>query len=132
MDPNKSNFLHKVLFVILYIILYCMYFVLKVFYFIKGDKEYFVEPDHLIEVPSIPISSRKLAQALNPKTPENILKILANSDDKFLRRALCRNPSLPKNLLKQMIKDPDPMVANEAKRIINNPTFKSDELHALN
>ena len=31
-----------------------------------------------------------------------------------------------------MTKDPEPMVANEAKRILEDPTFVTDELHALN
>jgi len=132
MDPYKSGLIHKVITALLYIFFSCAYVVLKIFYLIKNDDQNITDPKHLIKAPETPIPSRKLAQALNPKTDENILINMAKSEDKFIRRALCRNPSLPKNLLKEMTKDPEPMVANEAKRILEDPTFKTDELHALN
>ena len=132
MDPYRSGFLHKVLTAILFVFFSCMYAVLKIFYLLKNEKESIVDPKHLMEAPETPIPSRKLAQALNTKTAENILINMAKNEDKFIRRALCRNPSLPKKLLKEMTKDPEQMVANEAKRILKDPTFKTDELHALN
>ena len=132
MDPQRSGFLHKILTAILFGFFSCVYAVLKIFYLLKNDKKIIVDPEHLMEAPETPIPSRKLAQALNPKTAENILINMMKQEDKFIRRALCRNPSLPNKLLKQMTKDPEPMVANEAKRILEDPTFVTDELHALN
>ena len=132
MDPYKSGLLHKVLTAILYIFFSCIYAVMRIFYLFKNKKEIIVDPKHLMEAPETPIPSRKLAQALNPKTPENILINLAKHEDKFLRRSLCRNPSLPEDLLKQLAMDDEPMVSNEAKRILKDPEFKSDELHPLN
>ena len=67
MDPHKGGVLQSVITFFLNIVLYVVYGILKVIYLFKKEEE-FVEPSHVIPAPDQPISSFKLAQALNPKT----------------------------------------------------------------
>ena len=84
--------------------------------FKKEDK--FVEPSHVIPAPDQPISSFKLAQALNPKTEPLKLTRFSNDEDPYVRKAVCRNPSLPRAELEKLAKDKDQDVAKEALRIL--------------
>ena len=90
-------------------------------------EEEFIEPSHVIPAPDHPISSFKLAQALNPKTEPLKLSRFAKDEDSYVRKAVCRNPSLPKNELENLAKDPVKDVAEEAKRILDTPNIVIDE-----
>jgi hypothetical protein len=126
MDPHKGGVLQSVITFFLNIVLYVVYGILKIIYFFKKEGE-FVEPSHVIPAPNQPISSFKLAQALNPKTEPLKLTRFSNDEDPHVRKAVCRNPSLPKVELEKLVKDPDKDVANEALRVLKNPDIKIDE-----
>ena len=64
-----------------------------------------MEPSHVIPAPELPISSFKLAQALNPKTEPLKLTRFSQDEDPYVRKAVCRNPSLPKAELEKLTKD---------------------------
>jgi len=122
MDPHKGGILQSIITFFLNIIFYIAYAILKVFYVFKKE-EVFIEPDHVIPAPTLPISSFKLAQALNPKTEPLKLTRFSNDDDPHVRKAVCRNPSLPKIELEKLSKDNDKDVANEALRVLKNPNI---------
>jgi len=126
MDPYKGGLLQSIITFFLNIILYVAYVFLKILYFFK-KKEEFVEPTHVIPAPDKPISSFKLAQALNPKTEPLKLTKFSKDEDPYIRKAVCRNPSLPKTELERLAKDPDKEVAEEALRVLKNPNIKVDE-----
>ena len=126
MDPRKGGILQIIITFFLNIVLYVVYAVLKVIYLFKKEKE-FVEPSHVIPAPDQPISSFKLAQALNPKTEPLKLTRFAHDEDPYVRKAVCRNSSLPKIELEKLAKDPVKDVANEALRVLKNPDIKVDE-----
>ena len=126
MDPYKGGILQSIITFFLNIVLYVVYGVLKIVYLFKKEGE-FVEPSHVIPAPGRPISSFKLAQALNPKTEPLKLTRFSQDDDPYVRKAVCRNPSLPKTELEKLSKDPDKDVANEALRILKNPDIKVEE-----
>lgn len=126
MDPHKGGILQSVITFFLNIGLYVVYGILKVVYFFK-KKDKFAEPSHVIPAPDKPISSFKLAQALNPKTEPLKLTKFSQDEDPYVRKSVCRNPSLPKTELQKLTKDPDKDVANEALRVLKNPDIKIDE-----
>ena len=126
MDPHKGSILQNIITFFLNIVLYIVYGILKITYLFKKEEE-FVEPSHLIPASDKPISSFKLAQALNPKTEPLKLTRFAHDEDPYVRKAVCRNPSLPKVELEKLVKDPDKDVANEALRVLKNPDIKIDE-----
>jgi len=126
MDPYKGSILQSIITFFLNIMLYVVYGFLKIIYFFKKEEK-FVEPSHLIPAPDKPISSFKLAQALNPKTEALKLSRFAQDEDAFVRKAVCRNPSLPKEILEKLSKDSDEDVANEAKRMLENPNISIEE-----
>ena len=119
MDPYKGSILQKIITFFLYIFLFISYSILKIIYLFK-KKEQFIQPNHVIEAPDTPISSFKLAQALNPKTEPSKLTRFAQEKDTFVRKAVCRNPSLPREILINLSKDSDPGVANEASIFLKN------------
>ena len=126
MDPYKGGILQNIITFFLNIFLYIVYGILKIVYFFKkGDQ--FIEPSHVIPAPDLPISSFKLAQALNPKTEPLKLIRFAQDEDSYVRKAVCRNPSLPKAELEKLAEDSDKSVAEEALRILKNPDIKIDE-----
>ena len=122
MDPYKGGILQSIITFFLNIIFYIAYGILKVFYIFKKE-EVFIEPDHVIPAPKQPISSFKLAQALNPKTEPLKLTRFSNDEDQHVRKAVCRNPSLPKVELERLSKDADKDVASEALRVLKNPNI---------
>ena len=126
MDPYKGGILQSIITFFLNIFLYIVYGILKIVYLFK-KKDQFVEPTHVIPAPDLPISSFKLAQALNPKTEPLKLTRFAHDEDSYVRKAVCRNPSLPKIELEKLAKDPVKDVANEALRVLKNPDIKVDE-----
>ena len=126
MDPYKGGILQNIITFFLNIFLYIVYGILKIVYFFK-KKGQFVEPSHVILAPDEPISSFKLAQALNPKTESLKLTRFSNDEDPYVRKAVCRNPSLPKAELEKLTKDSNKSVADEALRILKNPDIKIDE-----
>ena len=126
MDPHKGGILQSIITFFLNIFLYIVYGILKIVYFFKKEDQ-FIEPSHVIPAPDQPISSFKLAQALNPKTEPLKLIRFAQDEDPYVRKAVCRNPSLPKAELEKLTKDPDRGVSNEALRILKNPDIKVDE-----
>ena len=126
MDPRKGGILQSIITFFLNIALYVVYAVLKVIYLFKKEKE-FVEPSHVIPAPDQPISSFKLAQALNPKTEPLKLTKFSKDEDPYVRKAVCRNPSLPKAELVKLSKDSNKAVADEALRVLKNPDIKVDE-----
>ena len=126
MDPYKGGILQSVITFFLNIVLYISYGLLKIVYLFKKEEE-FIEPSHVIKAPEDPISSFKLAQALNPKTEPLKLTRFSKDEDSYVRKAVCRNPSLPKIELEKLAKDPNKDVANEALRVLNNPDIKVDE-----
>ena len=126
MDPHKGSKLQSIITFFLNILLYIVYGFLKILYLFKKEEE-FVEPSHLIPAPDKPISSFKLAQALNPKTEPLKLTRFAQDEDSFVRKAVCRNPSLPKTELEKLTKDTHKDVVNEALRMLKNPDIKIDE-----
>jgi hypothetical protein len=126
MDPYKGGILQSIITFFLNAFVYIVYGILKIVYLFKKDEE-FVEPSHVIPAPNLPISSFKLAQALNPKTEPLKLTRFAHDEDPYVRKAVCRNPSLPKVELEKLVKDPDKDVANEALRVLKNPDIKIDE-----
>ena len=126
MDPYKGGILQNIITFFLNIFLYIVYGILKIVYFFK-KKGQFVEPSHVIPAPDEPISSFKLAQALNPKTESLKLTRFSNDEDPYVRKAVCRNPSLPKVELEKLTKDSNKSVADEALRILKNPDIKIDE-----
>tara|TARA_B100001179_G_C18232834_1_gene250739 strand:- start:6 stop:410 length:405 start_codon:yes stop_codon:yes gene_type:complete len=126
MDPYKGGILQNIITFFLNISLYIVYGILKIVYFFK-KKGQFVEPSHVIPAPDEPISSFKLAQALNPKTESLKLTRFSNDEDPYVRKAVCRNPSLPKAELEKLTKDSNKSVADEALRILKNPDIKIDE-----
>jgi len=126
MDPHKGGILQSIITFFLNIFLYIVYGILKVIYLFKKEDE-FVEPTHVIPAPDQPISSFKLAQALNPKTEPLKLTKFSQDGDPYVRKAVCRNPSLPKTQLEKLAKDPNKDVANEALRVLKNPDIKVDE-----
>ena len=126
MDPYKGGVLQSIITFFLNIVLYIAYGLLKIVYLFKKEKE-FIEPSHVIKAPENPISSFKLAQALNPKTEPLKLTRFSKDEDPYVRKAVCRNPSLPKIELEKLAKDPNKDVANEALRVLNNPDIKVDE-----
>jgi len=126
MDPYKGGILQSVITFFLNIVLYIFYGFLKIAYLFKKEEE-FIEPSHVIQASDKPISSFKLAQALNPKTEPLKLTRFSKDEDPYVRKAVCRNPSLPKIDLETLAKDPDKEVANEALRMLNNPDIKVDE-----
>ena len=126
MDPHKGGILQSIITFFLNIFLYIVYGILKIVYFFKKENQ-FIEPSHVIPAPDLPISSFKLAQALNPKTEALKLIRFAQDEDSYVRKAVCRNPSLPKAELEKLTKDPDRGVSNEALRILKNPDIKVDE-----
>ena len=95
MDPYKGGILQNIITFFLNIFFYIVYGILKIVYFFKKEDQ-FVEPSHVIPAPNEPISSFKLAQALNPKTEPLKLTRFSNDEDPYVRKAVCRNPSLPK------------------------------------
>ena len=119
MDPYKGSILQKIITFFLYIFLIISYLILKIIYLFK-KKEQYIQPSHVIEAPDTPISSFKLAQALNPKTEPSKLTRFAQDEDPFVRKAVCRNPSLPKEMLIKLTTDSDPGVANEALIYLKN------------
>ena len=126
MDPYRGGILQKIITFFLYIIMSFFYVFLKLIYFFK-KKEDFNEPAHVIKPPEIPISSFKLAQALNPKTEPLKLKRFANDEDDFVRKAVCRNPSLPREELKKLSTDPSKDVSDEANRILKEAKVVVEE-----
>ena len=126
MDPYKGGILQSIITFFLNIALYVVYGILKIIYLFKKEKE-FVEPSHVIPAPDQPISSFKLAQALNPKTEPLKLTRFSQDVDPYVRKAVCRNPSLPKAELEKLTKDQDKDVAKEALRVLKNPDIKIDE-----
>ena len=126
MDPYKGGILQNIITFFLNIFLYIVYGILKIVYFFKKEDQ-FIEPSHVIPAPDLPISSFKLAQALNPKTEPLKLTRFAQDEDAHVRKAVCRNPSLPKIELEKLAKDSNKDVANEALRILKNPDIKVDE-----
>ena len=126
MDPHKGGLLQKVITFFLFILLATTYFFLKIFYFFK-KKEKYVEPSHVIQALDSPISSFKLAQALNPKTEPLKLTRFAQDEDYHVRKAVCRNPSLPKEELKKLAKDPVEDVAKEAALMLDAYDIVIDE-----
>jgi len=126
MDPYKGGILQSIITFFLNIFLYIVYGILKIVYFFKKEDQ-FIEPSHVIPAPDLPISSFKLAQALNPKTESLKLTRFAQDKDAYVRKAVCRNPSLPKADLEKLTKDSDKEVSNEALRILKNPDIKIDE-----
>ena len=126
MDPYKGGILQSVITFFLNIVLYIFYGFLKIAYLFKKEEE-FIEPSHVIQASDKPISSFKLAQALNPKTEPLKLTRFSKDEDPYVRKAVCRNPALPKIDLEKLAKDPDKEVANEALRMLNNPDIKVDE-----
>ena len=126
MDPYKGGLLQKIITFFLNIFLYTVYLILKIFYLFKKEDK-FVEPSHVIPAPDLPISSYKLAQALNPKTEPLKLIKFSKDEDPYVRKAVCRNPSLPKAELEKLTKDQDKDVAKEALRILKNPDIKIEE-----
>ena len=126
MDPHKGSKLQSIITFFLNILLYIAYGFLKILYLFKKEEE-FVEPSHLIPAPDKPISSFKLAQALNPKTEPLKLTRFSQDENSFIRKAVCRNPSLPKTELEKLTKDTDKDVTNEALRMLKNPDIKIDE-----
>ena len=126
MDPYKGGILQSIITFFLNIFLYVVYGILKIVYIFKKEEE-FVEPSHVIPAPGKPISSFKLAQALNPKTEPLKLIRFANDEDPHVRKAVCRNPSLAKIELEKLTKDSDKDVANEALRVMKNPDIKVEE-----
>jgi len=119
MDPYKGSILQKIITFFLYIFLIISYLILKIIYLFK-KKEQYIQPSHVIEAPDTPISSFKLAQALNPKTEPSKLTRFAQDEDPFVRKAVCRNPSLPKEMLIKLSTDSEPEVANEASIFLKN------------
>ena len=126
MDPYKGGKLQSIITFFFNVFLYIVYGILKIVYFFKKEDR-FIEPSHVILAPDQPISSFKLAQALNPKTEPLKLTRFAHDEDSYVRKAVCRNPSLPKNELERLTKDQDKDVAKEALRILKNPDIKVDE-----
>ena len=126
MDPHKGGILQSIITFLLNIVLYIVYGFLKIIYLFKKEKV-FIEPSHVIPAPDRPISSFKLAQALNPKTEPLKLTKFSQDEDPYVRKAVCRNPSLPRAELEKLTKDPDKEVANEALRVLKNPDIKVDE-----
>ncbi len=126
MDPYKGGILQSIITFFLNAFLYIVYGILKIVYLFKKEKE-FVEPLHVIPAPNLPISSFKLAQALNPKTEPLKLTRFAKDEDPYIRKAVCRNPSLPKVELEKLAKDSDKAVSNEALKVLKNPDIKIDE-----
>ena len=126
MDPYKGGILQSIITFFLNIALYVVYGILKIIYIFKKEKE-FVEPSHVIPAPDQPISSFKLAQALNPKTEPLKLTRFSQDEDPHVRKAVCRNPSPPKIELEKLTKDKDKDVAKEALRILKNPDIKIEE-----
>ena len=126
MDPHKGGLLQKVITFFLFVILSISYFFLKIFYLFKKEEKY-VEPSHVIDAPDSPISSFKLAQALNPKTEPLKLIRFAQDEDYHVRKAVCRNPSLPKEELKKLAKDPVADVAKEASIMLERADIVIDE-----
>ena len=126
MDPHKGGILQNIVTFFFNIFLYIVYGILKIVYFFKKEDQ-FIEPSHVILAPDLPISSFKLAQALNPKTEPLKLTRFAQDKDSYVRKAVCRNPSLPKAELEKLSKDPNKDVANEALRLLKNPDIKIDE-----
>ena len=127
MDPHKGGVLQSIITFFLNIALYVVYGILKIIYLFKKEEKEFVEPSHVIPAPDQPISSFKLAQALNPKTEPLKLTRFSNDEDPYVRKAVCRNPSLPKAELEKLTKDSNKSVADEALRILKNPDIKIDE-----
>ena len=126
MDPYKGGILQSIITFFLNIFLYIVYGILKIVYFFKKEDQ-FIEPSHVIPAPDLPISSFKLAQALNPKTEPLKLIRFAQDEDSYVRKAVCRNPSLPKAELEKLAKDSNKSVAEEALRVLKNPDIKIDE-----
>ena len=126
MDPYKGGILQNIITFFLNIFLYIVYGILKIVYFFKKEDQ-FIEPSHVIPAPDLPISSFKLAQALNPKTEPLKLIRFAQDEDSYVRKAVCRNPSLPKAELEKLAKDSNKSVAEEALRVLKNPDIKIDE-----
>ena len=126
MDPYKGSILQKIITFFLYIFFIISYLILKIIYLFK-KKEQYIQPSHVIEAPDTPISSFKLAQALNPKTEPLKLTRFSKDEDPYVRKAVCRNPSLPKAELEKLAKDSDKSVADEALRVLKNPDVKIDE-----
>ena len=126
MDPYKGGILQNIITFFLNIFLYIVYVILKIVYLFK-KKDQFVEPTHVILAPDLPISSFKLAQALNPKTEPLKLTKFSKDEDPYVRKAVCRNPSLPKVELVKLTKDSNKAVADEALRVLKNPDIKVDE-----
>ncbi len=126
MDPYKGGILQSIITFFLNVFFYIVYGILRIVYFFKKEDQ-FIEPSHVIPAPDQPISSFKLAQALNPKTEPLKLIRFAKDEDSYVRKAVCRNPSLPKAELEKLTKDSDKAVANEALRILKNPDIKVDE-----
>ena len=126
MDPYKGGILQNIITFFLNIFLYTVYLILKIFYLFKKEDK-FVEPSHVIPAPDLPISSFKLAQALNPKTEPLKLIKFSKDEDPYVRKAVCRNPSLPKAELEKLTKDSNKDVADEALRILKNPNVIIDK-----
>ena len=126
MDPYKGGVLQNIITFFLNIFLYIVYGMLKIVYFFK-KKDQFVEPTHVIPAPNLPISSFKLAQALNPKTEPLKLTKFSKDEDPYVRKAVCRNPSLPKEELKKLAKDPVEDVAKEAALMLDAYDIVIDE-----
>ena len=126
MDPHKGGILQSTITFFLNIFLYIVYGILKIIYLFKKEDQ-FKEPSHVIAAPDQPISSFKLAQALNPKTEPLKLTRFSKDEDPYVRKAVCRNPSLPKAELEKLAKDSDKSVAEEALRVLKNPDIKIDE-----
>ena len=126
MDPYKGGILQSIITFFLNIFLYIVYGILKIVYFFKKEDQ-FIEPSHVIPAPDLPISSFKLAQALNPKTEPLKLIRFAQDEDSYVRKAVCRNPSLPKAELEKLAKDSNKSVAEEALRVLKTPDSKIDE-----
>ena len=126
MDPYKGGILQSIITFFLNVFFYIVYGILRIVYFFKKEDQ-FIEPSHVIPAPDQPISSFKLAQALNPKTEPLKLIRFAKDEDSYVRKAVCRNPSLPKVELEKLAKDSDKAVSNEALKVLKNPDIKIDE-----
>jgi hypothetical protein len=132
MDPYRGGILLSIATASFKVLLYIAYILLKIRFAIKPKEETVAEPAHLIPPPDTPISSLKMAQALNPKTDPSSLAKLAINKDKYIRRALCRNPSLNRDDLTKLLSDPEPMVAAEANRVMSQSKIQIEEQSALN
>ena len=118
MDPQKGGLLQNFLTGLFYTVLTVAYWILALL--LRKQRETIIEPGHLQHPPSTPLSSLALAHALNPKTPQEKLLNLVADTDAFIRRAVVRNPGLPLSEVQKLTEDSDPLVASEARQILES------------